>query len=315
MVDQQQEARDLKRLDPVISGTVIVLVLAVVGYAVASVVLAPEISEDDIVFEPLQVDRDRLLEERKERASDVQPERAGDDLERLRESARQANEMSFQSSTKVERETLNEKLSVYANQIMPAYGYDGFVYSAEPLFIECGKGLEELLDAVQRGQISIDDANQDLPEDTFERYRKNCGNVLPMLVEQGLVTEEGEWSVEAGPAIFDVLNRYRWAHIIDDRRRAIMQLTPYEREILMRWRIEDAEAFDNAERWRFLEQARGLLDDYNVAWAAGVLSMRDGNLEQALDYFQKAADAGEPEEADKVVDYLEQRLANPDEDS
>jgi hypothetical protein len=310
MEEHELEPRDPRTLDPTIGITIVVLIIGVVAFAAFRVATAPEITEDDIAFEPLRVDTDRLLEERRERSRDVDPDREKESLAQLREVAREANEMSFGSPSQLERRTTAKKLSILADQVIPAYGYDGFIYSAKPLFIECGKGLEELLEAIRRGQLTVEDA-QNPPADTFERYRRNCGNVLPLLVEQGLVTSEGEWTTESGPAIFDVLNRYRWAHLIDDRRRAITQLTPYEREILMRWRIEEAEAFEPSERWEYLNRAKGL-DGYDVNWAAGVLSYRDGNLEQALDYFQKAADNKENERADDIVEYLEKRLESPD---
>lgn len=305
---------DPRKLDPTIGITLLLLLIGVVGFAAYRVMTAPEISDEDIGFEPLVVDTDRLLEEREERAQGADAERAGENLERLRATARKANAMSFGSPSQVERKTTSKTLSILADQIIPAYGYDGFIYSAEPLFIECGKGLEELLEAIRRGQITAEEASSALPEDTFEAYRNNCGNVLPVLLEQGLVSSEGEWTSESGPAIFDVLNRYRWAHVINDRRRAIRQLTPYEQEILMRWRIEDARAFDTSERWRFLEQARNLLEDYDVNWAAGVLSMRDGNLAQARDYFDKAAASDEHPLAEDIVEYLDVRMRENNEE-
>ena len=299
---------DPRKLDPSIGITVLVLLIGVVGFAAYRVMTAPEISEQDIGFEPLVVDTDRLLQERKQRAKGIDSERAGKNLDRLRATAREANAMSFGSPSQVERKTTSKTLSILADEIIPAYGYDGLIYSAEPLFIECRKGLEERLEAIRRGQISAEKASSAPPEETFAAYRNNCGNVLPVLLEQGLVTSEGEWTSESGPAIFDVLNRYRWAHIIDDRRPALKQLTPYEQEILMRWRIEDAEAFETSERWRFLEQAENLLDDYDVNWAAGVLSVRDGNLAQARDYFDKAAANDEHPLADDIVEYLDARM-------
>jgi hypothetical protein len=312
MASTDESQRAPQQLDPTIGVTVLVLVLGVVGFALYQVQTAPEISADDVDFKPLKVDTERLLAERKERSSEIAPNRAGKDLQRLRETARQANEMSFGSPTRLEQQETTKKLSIYANQIMPAYGYDGFIYSAEPLFIECGKGLESMLGAIRRGQITVEQATEGPPAETFENYRQNCGNVLPILIEQGLITTEGEWTTDAGPAIFDVLNRYRWAHIIDDRRKAMTQLTPYEQEILMRWRIEDAEAFDMEERWRFLDQTRNLVPNYEVNWAAGVLSLRESNLDQALEYFQKAADANEHPMADDVVAYLEARIRQRD---
>ncbi|MGM0558420.1 MAG: hypothetical protein ACQEVA_18695 [Myxococcota bacterium] len=312
MASTNEFQRDPQKLDPVIGITVLVLVLGVVGFAVYKHQTAPEVSEEDITFEPIRVETDRLLAERKERSAEIEPDRAGKDLERLRETARKANEMSFGSPSRLDQQETQKRLSIYANQIIPAYSYDGFIYSAEPLFIECGKGLESLLEAIRRGQITVERARENPPADTFESYRENCGNVLPILIEQGLVTRDGEWTSESGPAIFDVLNRYRWAHVIDDRRKAMTQLTPYEQEILMRWRIEDARAFELADRWRFLDQARELVPSYEVNWAAGVLSLRENNLEQALDYFEKAAAANEREMADDVVEYLEARIRTRD---
>jgi hypothetical protein len=270
------------------------------------------ISEADFAFEPIAIDLQKLEAQREEKFKTVHLDRAPRRWKTLLETARDANRIQFATAASpMEASTLRGKLRFHANEVIPATGYDGFVAATQPLRQECLAGLEELLAALRSGELSMEQARKNPPANQFSRYRDNCGKMLPMLVEHGLVTPEGNWSSDDAPIIVDILSRFRWAHIIANQRSPWRQLTPYEAKIFSRWRIEQARGYSLAKRLEFVEEIGQIFPNYPTEYARGVLAFQAGDIESALDSFEILA-ADRPQAGfGAYVRYLNERLVGP----
>ncbi|RAL23731.1 hypothetical protein DL240_06120 [Lujinxingia litoralis] len=204
----------------------------------------------------------------------------------LMEAVVAANRAQFTDAEAIDARALQGRIDTLSSALLPATGPRGFVPLAEPTFEACASGLEELLDAIRRGALTLHEASTAPPAKRFESYRDHCGNVLPMLRERALITEDARWSYASSPYIFSVLQRYRFADIIHTRQPLRLQLAPYELQLLTRWRIEDPNAFDVRTRRRHLARATDLLPDYDVPLARTRLDAHGKALSEALPHFR-----------------------------
>ncbi|MFP4597825.1 MAG: tetratricopeptide repeat protein [Persicimonas sp.] len=290
----------------VLGFTICALLAAGFGYWRLS--QAAQISEDSFAFEELQIDRERLDRQRQKKYGDINLRTAQAEWQRILAAARELNRGQFTGLSQTAAAELSLEIKFLANELIPTTGYQGFVVSGEPLFHQCQEGLDELLEAVRTGQLSMKEAREAPPADTFETYRDNCGNFLPLLVDRGLVTEDAQWAFEQAPIIVDLLNRYRWAHIIHDQQKPEAQLTAYGLITFERWRVERASGVTDASRQKYLERLARHDPDYNADYARGVLAFRAGELEEALEHFEKLASAYPASDYRGYADYLRDRL-------
>ncbi len=243
-------------------------------------------NSDPIRFAPLLIDLPRLKRERREQQSEAQLGEVERELTHLYSVVRQANTAQFpqqDSQTQTDLVLLMAEITFAADEVLPASGVRGFTAAGEPIFTACNEGIEELLKAIRVNNVSLEEAKTNPPPARFQNYRENCGNALPMLLQHGLVTTDGRWAKPDASTIFDILNRYRWAHITHARLPARLQLAQYEYELLMRWRIEDPHAFSKDERQRFISQAAAEIRDYDATLAKTLLENESKDRTQALE--------------------------------
>jgi hypothetical protein len=254
--------------------------------------------EHPLAFVALEVDRDELRSERNDRYGTARESIPEEKLEDVVSVMGKLNELQFPpKGNSGDQKKLAEKLSIEANEVVPHTGYDGFVAAGEGLFERCDAGLKGLLSAVRSDEISMEKARRDPPVETFGQYRKNCGPFLPTLLDRGLVEPSGEWSdpVELSRTIAGILQRLRWATMVDGGRQAIQHLTPYETRLLMRWRIE-TDAYPLKKRREYvdlLERNDSLLENYDRTLARAKLAYAGRRLERARSILEEAADAAE----------------------
>ena len=278
----------------------ILLCLAIgVGILVWAEADAPEhaaVSEETFRFEPLRADTDRIDSERTRlRGTETYDTEAVEELRRL---YREANRAQFNPPSVEELQAMQKGLAFQAEEALLDTDVGGFVAAGRPIFEACVEGLDALLADVRSGTISLEDAQRNPPEATYAGYRDNCGNVLAFLRQTNLVDAEGNWTNrQTGPAVFSVLGRYRWAHLIDLRAPPMAQLTPAERELLIRWRIENSEAYPPAKRRQFIEDARRHLEGYPALQAEGRLAIERGDWKTGLARWQQACEAA-PDDAE-----------------
>jgi hypothetical protein len=118
-------------------------------------------------------------------------------------------------------------------------------------------------------------------------WRQRLGNFFSLARRSGLVDELGE--LREDPTLPIVLFRYRWLAFAEDSSGPSL-MTPYERVVMWRWRIEAAQGIPTMQRLAMLDQIES---DYDGPLAAdavrGVLYYRGGDLEQARRYLRRAA--------------------------
>lgn len=282
------------------------------GRPTAPVVTSGPHFDDPTQFAPLSIDEQRLARERHRHHGPVTLDRARPALERLYEAVYRAHRHQFptvEGEVRASVVELEAALVFAADEVLPATGMPGFVVAGEPIFEACQEAIDELLLAIHRRSITLDQARTDPPLPRFARYRDNCGNALPMLLDHGLVTPDGRWARPYAPKLFEILNRLRWANILHARLPARLQITPYEYELLMRWRIEEPKAFPITKRRAFLREAATYLPHYDVVLAEALLDIEGQDTSFAVDRIRKIV-----EEHPEVPEYklrlerLESRL-------
>ncbi|MFW5966571.1 MAG: hypothetical protein ACOCV2_03585 [Persicimonas sp.] len=298
-----------KSVDPTFAITLVLCALLAGGFGYWRMSSIPQVTEEDLTFDgDLDIDADRLERQYRETYGDIDLERVEEDWQALLDVGQRANEAQFEETSTSDRNELSVELKLLGHQVVPTTGYDGFVVSGEPLFEGCHEGLETLLKDIQSGDIDLETAREDPPKDAYDKYRKNCGNLLPHLLDRGLVTEEGEWGFEGAKTMVQILHRYRWAHIIYNEKRPRAQLTPYEVELMDRWRLELAEGLSEEDRRRSLERLDKGNADYEVDYARAILAYESGDYEEALEQFEKLAEEKPGKHYEAYADFVREKI-------
>lgn len=217
----------------------------------------------------------------------------------LIEAAQIANEHQFTTHPIPARDPreLAGLLDTSAGEAMLISSPERFLAIGEPMFAACTKELGALLVALGAGKVTWEIASADPDVTAWSGYRKNCGNILPELARTKLIDQRGGWRDERAPLYFELWQRYRWAFMIQEHRPALLQLSPVEREALLRWRIEDGGSFDHAARLRALDEARDKLTGYPFALAHALILIERGDQAAALDSL-RAARQEQPQDRD-----------------
>ncbi|QDG54509.1 hypothetical protein FIV42_28325 [Persicimonas caeni] len=296
------------KLDATIIAGLLICALLAAGFAYWRMGPAREVTDEDFQFPELTVNQQKLEQQRQEKYADVNLQQVQGEWQELIAAARQVHRAQFGGVSQEEQLKRAATVKVWANETVLGSGFDAFVVTGEPVFRECATGLDTLLGAIQSGQVTMDEAKANPPAEEFAAYRDNCGKLLPVLVERGLVTEEGKWSSKVSPHIVDLLNRYRWAHIIHDQKDPWAQLTKEGALAFARWRVEDAIGYTLEERQKFLAKLARQFPNYNAGFAYGMLAYKAGDYEKALEYFDRLAKAQPRSDYQRYAEYLRQKV-------
>lgn len=307
-----RKAPQASKLDRTILAGVLICALLAAGFAYWRMGPAREVTDDDFKFPELTVNLQKLERQRQEKYADVNLQQVENEWQQLIAAAREVHRGQFADISQEEQLKRAATVKVWANETILGSGFEGFVATGEPIFRECAAGLQELLGAVQKGEISLEKAQEELPGDRFTTYRDNCGNLLPVIAERGLVTEDGKWASKNAPVIADLLNRYRWAHIIHDQKDPWSQLTKEGARTLARWRVEDAKGYTVEQRRKFLSTLSSQFPDYNAEFALGLLAYRAGETQKALEHFERLAEAQPRSDFQRYTDFLRQKIGGPE---
>lgn len=270
--------------------------------------------EHPLAFPPIEIDQTRLHGEREDKYGEARSNLDKSSPEEFLKVVRKVNRQQFIDDAAKRRKTA-ERLSYLANEVIPTTGYEGFMAAGQPVFEKCRKGLDDLLEAVRSGDLELTEAKSDPAPGQYGVYRTNCGRLLPTLLERELVDQEGYWRqpVELSKTIFEILQRLRWANIIHSRRPPMMQLTDYERELLMRWRIENPDAYGREKKEEFLKRTERNPEpypNYDVPLTRAKITYQSGDLQTAVDILQKQlrSDSGNTREYRKALEWLEGQI-------
>jgi hypothetical protein len=302
------------KLDATVIMAVVVCVVAAAAFAYWRMGPGRPIGQEDFQFSKLEIDHKKLEDQRHKKYAKANLQDVQSEWQELLATARKANQAQFGEVGREEQLTLSAEMRVWANEVLLGSGLDSFVVTGEPIFRECNGAVDELLGAIRRGELTVEEAKTDPPADTFGTYRANCGNLLPTLLARGLVTDGGKWTSEDAPVIVDILSRYRWAHIIHDQKDPWAQLTREGARAFSRWRVEQASGYSLAQRRQFLDKLVSQFPDYNATFTAGVLAYRAGELDVALDHFETLAQNQPRSDYKKYVEFLREKSGNSDQE-
>lgn len=247
-------------------------------------------------FPQLHIDAVELETARTDFAGETNLELIEDEVQQLEDVVRQANRAQFsRDATDIDDtgEQLRQQLMFLSNDVATATGPRGFQQAGGTIIDACQSSLEDLLGEVRAGNLPMEQAIDDPPQQRFESYRANCGNYLPVLHHRGLVDDDGQWTRSSAPELAEILQRYRWVHDLQGDKYSIhMLMSPQELEVFYRWRIEDGDAFDADQRLSYLHSALPLLpDDYDAPLAeARIKASQEESDREKRRHFQELID-------------------------
>lgn len=273
----------------VVVGVIFVAIAAATVWYFAAAPRVPDVSEESFRNTVTEIDVARLEKERREKYGDPDLSAADSEIEILRDETVAANLMQFDMKGAKAIHDARVSTNLAANEVITKVDMAGFMAAGRPAFEGCRKGFDKLLKALRDGEIKPAQARQD-PGADFSDYRENCGKAYPALVDHGLV-QGGEWvDPDVGPYIFDILNRLRWAGVVDLRQRPSEQITPYELEIFTRWRSGSG-ALPASRRVQLVERAAQVSDDIPAHEIIGNIYFEAGQIDAAAEAYEKACKA------------------------
>lgn len=240
-------------------------------------------------FEKIRIDTARLDRERQKLAVDAS--RAAQKVADLQNAVRAANLAQFGVST-LSPQQHEAAVQFTADEAAVAFpeGYDRFVSLGDDLYHTCLSALGRLQDELKAGKVTYEQAATAVVPG-HEVYAETCGNALKPLTDLGLVDEKGQWvDPTNGPVILEILNRLRFAHIIELRKSPTSLLTPYEREILYTWRASNPK-ISAVERLKYLDQAEREIRGFPADELRGKLFFQSGDLQKAKEAYERACAA------------------------
>lgn len=234
--------------------------------------------------------------------------------EALRDVVRLINDHQFTTHPIPSRTmpSLEEDLKIAISEALTVIDPAHFVVLGEPLFSKCAQGLNAIQEELAKGSVTLEQVVKDADFERHELYRQYCGNMLGELEKRGLVDAKGQWKDERSKALSTILQRYRWAHMVKLYADPITQLSPTEQQIFVRWRVEDANAFDLNTRRKFVNALYHHIPNYPKGVPEAMLAYEAGDKKGAVEILSRYKNQA-PDNPTYVVMYkaLEDELANP----
>lgn len=281
--------RDPGRMINGLLAVCLAVAVGALGYIAASAPTPPQITEESFVLTPPRVDPERLAADRAKHYASVDLTAAQEEIAALVDVVKKANELQFQQADAKAVHDTQILTSHHANEVITKIGMDAFVQAGQPMYDQCAAAFTQLLGAVQSGALSAEAASKD-PGEAHAAYRSWCGDAFAPLVRSGVLTPDGRWADDtSGPLVFEIMNRFRWASLLDLRRPPWEQLSPYEYEILTRWRAS-IRSVPIERRVQWVVSAQKALPKFIGEELIGSLLYEDGDLVGALGAYEEACD-------------------------
>lgn len=234
---------------------------------------------------PLEIDPAALAKARRDFHGDASGLLDAPEAKALLEIVRDGNDHQFETHPipSMTREQLENGLAIAVSDAITLGSRDSYVALGQPLFDACERGLEKLQADLARGELTLEQATTDPDFERYATYRRNCGNMLGELHRRGLVDDRGQFEGERERELARILQRFRWAYTAHLYRPPLEQLPELEREILARWRVEDADAFSIEERQRYLNELLRYVPSYPEGVALAMLAYEAGDKRRAAE--------------------------------
>ena len=111
--------------------------------------------------------------------------------------------------------------------------------------------------------------------------------MLAELSRRGLVDAKGQWASPQKQLLARLLQHYRWANMAKFHAPALEQLSPRERDVFMRWRVEDARAFPAEQRRKHLASLLRHDPGYPEGMALALLAYDEGDKRGAAEILSR----------------------------
>ncbi len=295
-----------------LNGIVIALLLTAGALAAWLVVSAPEIPAiDEGSFENLtSIDMQRLEAERERAYGSIDLATAQEPVDHLRQTVRAVNLVQFESVEEYDKRQAATAAVFAANDVLTPLGEPGFMKAGNEMAKKCVEGVDEVRAALKAGDLTPEQAVVD-PGTGFPTFRENCGPLMGQLLKWKVVQPSGDWTdPDVGPALVEIFSRYRWAAILDLRRPAFEMLTPYEHEVLTRFRA-DLEALPVQKRLEWVMQLAAS-QPVVATELQGNLALESGDVPAAAQLYAQVCDKNSKDRLLRAkCDWLNEQVVAP----
>ncbi len=180
-------------------------------------------------------------------------------------------------------ESLDHDFNLTLGLVLEEVKPEDMLSIAPPIVESCDKGLEQLQQDIKAGKTTLQKAMEDADFETYQLYRKNCGNMLSQLHQRKMINEDGSWRSTDDKMLASILQRYRWAYLVHLYVNPLELLTESERQAFLRWRVEDKDAFSMEQRKKYLEDIYKYIPEYPKGMAEAMFAYEQGNTARAAE--------------------------------
>lgn len=261
------------------------------------------VDEKSFEFSPLTINLDKLNASRLQK---IEPSILVDKRAiELKKIVRLRNADQFLNSLSNEEiEKRRVELLFHANETLEVGYFNAFWTVGDAFFKTCKSAILLIQDELKKNT-----SPQDFKKDEkYIGYRESCGNILPFLIEKNLLTPKGDFSSENSLEIIDLLNRYRWAETLRERRPIWEQLSTYEHDIFEEWIVKNKNESQKT-RMRYARSAsEGSKDPHKKRWLAK-LYYQEGNTAASLQALKTLQKSKPDPFTKKMIEFLQEKTS------
>ena len=185
---------------------------------------------------------------------------------------------------------LERELAALARKFLDTHGAEPYLAVGGYLAEQLHTALVELAVAQYGSGLLLQDWLQQHPDDdALKRVRALSGRFLERAMNAGLIGHQHPPDRDR-LLVARTLWLERWAILAGLLPEAV--LSPVETRLTLLWKIEASEHLSLARRGQLLEVASTRLPDYPASYVEGVLRVRQGDTEEALEAFSSCLEEG-----------------------
>ena len=243
---------------------------------------------DLIDFDSFQFDEERLQQEWAEAREHLDDIEIGLDEERLLETYHDANRQAAEGeASSSQLAALNELFTMAVGSYISAHGPRAYQLLSWHVY-------DEFEDAVTRVQERAGEGNTTVAEilngsgAEARSLREVIGQYFEFATELGIIDNDG--SLRYRSSLMAVVFRYRWFKF-SETYPPLSLMTPYERTVFQRWRIEAAEGIPLLQRLAMIDEAANVyVPIVDLDALRALVYAREGDTTTALELLRAAAE-------------------------
>ena len=241
-----------------------------------------------IDFGNFRYDEDRLQEEWDEARTGLDEIEIGADESLLLDIYHDANRQAAEGDVSPSQlAALDELLTIAVEDYIEAHGPEAYQLLGWHVCHEFERAFFDLQERAREHNTGIAQLT-DLPGAEGRTVRETVGQFIDFAIEMGIITSDGTLQNQA--SLLAVVFRYRWFKF-NETYSPMSLMTPYERTVFMRWRIEAADGIPLPQRLAMINEAAEVyagVVDLDALRAS--VHAREGNLATAVELLRAAAE-------------------------